>query len=124
MSERKKVALVGLDPSVVAYHKWPGLTPERLEGGLRADVVRFAEHGIDAEICFVDHGETAEATVRAALAATDYDCVLIGAGVRTDPDEFRLFETLVNVVHEAAPGTRICFNTGPTDSVEAVQRWL
>ncbi len=124
MSETKRVALIGLDPAVVEYGKWPGLTPERLEGGLKADVARLAEMGIEAQICFVDHGETAEATVRAALAATRFDCVLIGAGVRTDPDEFRLFETLVNVVHEAAPGTRICFNTGPTDSTDAVKRWI
>jgi hypothetical protein len=50
--------------------------------------------------------------------------VLIGAGVRTNPDEFALFETLVNLVHAKAPQARICFNTGFTDSVAAVQRWV
>lgn len=75
-------------------------------------------------MCFVDRGETAQATVSAALSATRYDVVLIGAGVRADPDNFLLFEKLVNVAHRLAPHAPICFNTGPTDSVAAVQRWL
>jgi hypothetical protein len=124
MTEKKKVLLIGLDPSVVEYAKWPGLTPEKLEGGLRRDVDALEAQGIDAEICFIDHGEKAEATVRAALAKTPPHCVLIGAGVRTDPDEFLMFERLVNVLREAVPDCPICFNTGPTDSVDAVRRHI
>ena len=45
--------------------------------------------------------------------------VLVGAGVRTDIEEFTLFEKLINVVHQLAPSAKICFNTGPTDSVDA-----
>ena len=119
-----KVVLIGLDPAVVVYERWPGLPPEKLEGALRRDQAALKEAGYDARLCFVDHGETAEATVRADLAESGADCVLIGAGVRTDPEEFALFETLVNVVHEAAPAARICFNTGPQDSVAAVRRWI
>ena len=74
----------------------------------------------DASICFVDHDETAEAAVTDVLTRSSYDCVLIGAGVRTSPDEFVLFEKLINVVHQNAPAAKICFNKGPTDSVEAV----
>jgi hypothetical protein len=58
------------------------------------------------------------------LANTDFACILIGAGVRMDTEEFLLFEKLLNTVHEHAPGARICFNTGPTDSVDAVKRWV
>jgi hypothetical protein len=35
-----------------------------------------------------------------------------------------LFEKLVNIVHDHAPHARLCFNTKPTDTAEAVQRWL
>ena len=119
-----KVLMIGLDPSVVNYEKWPGLTAEKLEAGLRRDEASLNELGYSASICFIDHGATAEATIRAALQSTEFDCVLIGAGVRTDPDEFLLFEKAINIVHELAPQARICFNTGPTDSVAAVQRWL
>ncbi|MGB5624906.1 MAG: hypothetical protein WBM61_04175 [Woeseiaceae bacterium] len=44
--------------------------------------------------------------------------------MRTDLEEFFLFEKLVNLLHEKAPGAKICFDTGPTDSVDAVKRWL
>ncbi len=119
----KKVLMIGLDPAVVNYERWPGLTPEKLEAGLRRDEAALNDSGYAAEICFIDHGETAEETVKAKLAETDFDCVMIGAGVRTDTEEFLLFEKLINVLHEHAPAATICFNTGPTDSVDAVKRW-
>jgi len=118
------VLLIGLDPAVVDYDRWPGLTAEKLEAGLRRDEATLNESGYAARICFIDHGETAEEVVKATLAETDFACVLVGAGVRTDNEEFLLFEKLINVVHEHASEARICFNTGPTDSVEAVQRWI
>ena len=120
----KNVLLIGLDPTVVNYDRWPGLTAEKLEAGLRRDETALNEKGYDARICFIDHGETAEEVVKTLLAETDFACVLIGAGVRTDIEEFLLFEKLINVVHEHAPGARLCFNTGPTDSVDAVKRWV
>ncbi len=120
----KNVLLIGLDPAVVNYDRWPGLTAEKLEAGLRRDEATLNEGGYHARICFVDHGETAEDVVTAMLKETDFACILIGAGVRTDSEEFMLFETLINVVHEHAPTAKICFNTGPTDSVDAVKRWI
>ena len=120
----KNVLLIGLNPEVVNYDRWPGLTAEKLEAGLRRDEATLNDSGYAARICFVDHGETAERVVRTTLAETDFACVLVGAGVRTDNEEFLLFEKLINVVHQHAPGAKICFNTGPTDSVEAVQRWI
>lgn len=123
MNDARSVLLIGLDPAVVDFGKWPGMTAEKLAKALEADRKRLEDLGYAAEICFVDHGETAEATVTACLSEKEYAAILVGAGVRTDPDEFRLFETLINVVHRQAPSARICFNTGPTDSVDAVRRW-
>ncbi len=40
------------------------------------------------------------------------------------PSKFLLFEKLVNVVHEHAPQAKLCFNTKPSDTAEAVRRWL
>ena len=119
-----KVLLIGLNPAVVNYEKWPGLTPEKLEMGLRRDESTLNEEGYTASICFIDHGEKAEQIITEQLQQNSYDCVLIGAGVRTDPDEFLLFEKAVNLVHQLAPQARLCFNTGPTDSVDAVKRWI
>ena len=124
MAEAKRVLLIGLDPAVVDYGRWPGLTAEMLEGALGADVARLGELGYDASLCFVDRGETAVARVEEVLRAGRFDAILIGAGVRTDAEHFLLFEALVNAVHAAAPAAKLCFNTGPTDSVEAVRRWV
>ena len=120
---KKRVLMVGWHPSVVNCDKWPGLTPQRLEIALRADETKLNGLGYDAAIGFIHSGETALDQVAAALLETAYDVVLIGAGVRKDDDHFELFEKLVNLVHRAAPNARIAFNTGPTDSDTAVQRW-
>ena len=63
------------------------------------------------------------AVVAQHLDARQFDCVLFGAGLRA-PDCLLLFERLLNVVHSRAPGARLCFNTTPADSAEAVQRWV
>ena len=119
----KKVVMIGWHPSVVDYSKYPGLNAEKLEAALRADETKLRELGYDASIAFIHNGETATDEVTATLKADSYDVVLIGAGVRKDDDHFLLFEKLVNIVHELAPSARIAFNTGPTDSDAAIQRW-
>ena len=44
--------------------------------------------------------------------------------VRTIRKYFLLFEKLINVVHEHAPRAKLCFNTNPGDTAEAVRRWV
>jgi hypothetical protein len=119
----KKVLMIGWHPSVVNYAKYPGLTPEKLEAGLRADETRLAELGYAPTLAFIRSAETAEADLAAHLEGDGFDVVMIGAGVRRDDEHFLVFERLVNVVHAKAPRARIAFNTGPTDSAEAVRRW-
>jgi len=119
----KKVLMVGWHPTVVDYSKYPGLTAEKLEGALRADEKKLNDLGYDASIGFIFSGETATDQLVPILKETAFDVVLIGAGVRKDDDHFLVFEKLVNVVHEYAPQARIAFNTGPTDSDVAIQRW-
>jgi hypothetical protein len=120
----KKVLLVGLLPSVVDFTQVPGLTAEKLTTSLQTQEKALRDMGFDATWCLVDRGETAEAVVRSTLDASAYDVVLIGAGVRTIPGHFMLFEKLVNVVHAHAPSAKICFNTKPDDTSEAVLRWI
>jgi ketopantoate hydroxymethyltransferase len=72
---------------------------------------------------FVDLRETAEAVATRCLKSRSFDCVVIGAGLRASP-QLLLFEKLVNLVHQPAPGARVCFNTTPADTAEAVRRWV
>jgi len=120
----KKILLIGWHPTAVDYDKYPGLTPERLEASLRGDEAALQAQGHDARLGFIHAADTAEATVAELLDAEAFDIVLIGAGVRKDDACFLTFERLVNTVHAHAPGARIAFNTGPTDTAEAVARWL
>ena len=124
MGTKKQVILIGLKPEVADYSNWPDLTPEKLMAALKADEATLNSLGYDAQLCLVDLGETAETVVTQKLTETAFDCVMIGAGVRTVPDKFLLFEKLINIVHQHAPAARICFNTKPSDTAEAVQRWL
>jgi hypothetical protein len=124
MASRAKLLLIGLDPSVVDYSRVPGLTPEKLQKALESDISKLNAEGYEASICFIDHGDTAEATVASALASGGYHCILIGAGVRADPNEFLLFEKLINLIHSQASSAKICFNTGPSDSADAFKRWV
>jgi hypothetical protein len=119
----KKVLMIGWHPSVVDYSKYPGLDADKLEVALRADEKKLNDLGYDASIGFIFSGDSATDKLVESLKRTAYDVVLIGAGVRKDNDHFLVFEALVNVVHEFEPQARIAFNTGPTDSDLAIQRW-
>ena len=70
-----------------------------------------------------DTGETAEAVTRHQLDSRAFDCVLFGAGLRAAP-HLLLFEKLINLAHAQAPGAKLCFNSTPADTAEAVRRWI
>jgi hypothetical protein len=128
MPTSKRVLIIGFDPQYLDFSS-PELAPmnlsaEKVMAGFTAETERLRGLGYEPEGCLVDLGETAEAAVASRLRAKQYDCVIIGAGVRANPKYFLLFERLLNVVHELAPKARIGFNTKPTDTVDAVQRWL
>jgi len=123
----KTVLLIGLDPSLIDFSK-PGYPPdmsaEKVMAGLDASEDELKRLGYKVEMCFTDFGATAEAVVEKALERKAFDCVMIGAGVRTIPANLLLFEKLVNVVHKHAPQAAICFNTLPSDTAAAVKRWV
>lgn len=125
MTRDKKVLMIGLDPKVVDYaHVAVKLDEPTLRARLTADEKRLRDLGYDAKWLLIDRGETAETVVSATLDEETFDCVLVGAGVRTGAPLFLLFERLVNVIHEKAPHAKICFNTVPEDTAASVQRWV
>lgn len=122
------ILTVGLDPALVddsasSRAAFPELDAEVVRAGVAAERARLAELGFTVDVCLLDYGRTAEAVYRAALSGKDYDIVVIGAGVRLDPVLTPLFEVLVGITHELAPGAKLCFNVSPSTTVEAVQRW-
>ena len=119
----KTVLLIGWHPDVVNYEKWPDLTPEKLSRGLEAERAKLIDLGIEASWLLVKDAESGAQDLANRLSGNRYDVVLIGAGVRKDDDHFLVFEKLVNVIHEHAPQARIAFNTNPSDTAAAIQRW-
>ncbi len=119
----KKVLLIGLRSDCVDYEKWPELSVEKLEAAFEKVISDLSNEGYTGIWCLTDQGDTASEQVTTALIDEKPDIVLVGAGVRVDPDLFFLFETVINLIHEHAPKAKIAFNSLPNDSVEAVKRW-
>lgn len=121
------VLLLGYDPETVDFSDPalpPGMTVEKVNAGIAVAMKQFAERGWDADVCFIRPDETAGPTVERQLASKNYDCVVIGGGVRLPARGLTLFETVINAIHKAAPGAAIAFNTRPDDSADAAARWL
>ena len=122
-----RVLLLGYDPVTVDYSDPalpPGMTAEKIQTGIAVAMKQFAERGWEADLGFIRPDEAAGPTLERQLASKNYDCVVIGAGVRLPPRGLALFEVLINAVHKAAPGAAIAFNTRPEDSADAAARWL
>ena len=124
MTARKSVLIIGFEPTLVDYATIPDLDAAKVTAAINADETRLRGLGYEVKLCLIDLGETAEAFVIDRLKREQFNCIVIGAGVRTIPKYFILFEKLINAVHEHAPQAKLCFNTKPSDTAEAVQRWL
>ena len=124
---KARLLLLGLDPDIVDYSKSPvpELTAAKVRSAIEADRANLEALGYSVKTLYVDEGKTAETVLADTLATGKYDCIMIGAGLRIVPPYFLLFEKLINVIHQRAPAsTKLCFNTSPTDTAEAVQRWV
>jgi hypothetical protein len=127
MTDQTSVLVVGLDPTLIDFSQPgypPGMSVAKVLAGMKSSEDELARLGYGVQTCLTDFGDTAVAVVQTQLKRKRFDCVLIGAGVRTNPSHFMLFEQLINVVHEHAPQAKLCFNQLPSDIAEAVKRWL
>lgn len=119
MSAHRNVLLIGFEPSTI-----PGVDATMVNTAIAIGHQRFQAAGIAAEMCLIKPDATAEPQIVAQLTAKDYACVVIGGGLRK-PDEFvELLERVIQLVRQHAPSTPIAFNTNPTTSLDAAQRWL
>ena len=127
MTNEKTVLIVGLDPTLIDFSDPgypPGMSAEKVFAGMKSSEDELTGLGYSLQTCLTDFGETAESVVQNQLKQKQFDCVLIGAGIRVNPSNFILFEKLINVVHAHAPHAKLCFNRMPSDIAEAVRRWL
>ena len=122
-----RILLLGLDPDTVDYSDPalpPGMNAEKVRVGIAVAVKQFTDRGWESDVGFIHPDGTAGPTVERQLRSTNYDCVVIGGGVRLPPRNLALFEIVINAVRKAAPGVAIAFNTRPDDSADAAARWV
>jgi hypothetical protein len=129
MANKKTLLVIGIDPYLIDFTSpefaaFPGMTVEKVNEGIQISLTRLAELGYEAELCWTDFGKTAQQVVQGKLEKTQYEGILIGAGIRVPPSNFLLFEQLINTIYEYGNKAKICFNTNPKDTIESVQRWL
>ena len=123
---KKKVLGLGIDPKLIDVNlaTTSGWDASRVQAAAQDAIRRLMDLGYEVQTCFVDFGETAESVVSDILSREKFDCIMVGAGVRILPQHTVLFEKIINTIHQKAPpSTKICFNTNPSDTVEAVLRW-
>lgn len=89
------VLVIGLDPVRI-----PGWDPAPVVAAITRGHARFAEHGIEADLC---------------LTATD---------AAAEEPLLEFFEQVINLVHRHAPDAAIAFNSTPEDTVDAALRRL
>ena len=123
----KKVLLLGIDPKFIDVNlaTSTGWDTNRVKAVAQEENNKLTQLGYETQVCFIDLGETAESVVSDRLSLENFDCIMIGAGVRLVPQHTVLFEKIINVVHQKAPpSSKLCFNSNPGDSAEAVLRWV
>jgi hypothetical protein len=122
-----RVLMVGIVPEMVDFTDPalpPGMTVEKVHAGIAASMKGFADRGWEVDPGYLRPDETAGPEVERLLGLKQYDCVVIGAGVRLPRPNLTIFEAVVNAVHRAAPNAAIAFNSRPDDSADAAARWL
>jgi hypothetical protein len=101
-----------------------GWDASRVQAAAQDANKRLVELGHEVQICLLDLRETAESVLSDTLLREKFDYILVGAGVRTLPQHTFLFEKIMNTIHQKAPpSSKLCFNTNPADTVEAILRW-
>ena len=123
----KNVLFLGIDPKLIDVNlaNTTGWDANQVKAVAQEANNKLTELGYEVQNCLVDLGETAESVVSDRLSRENFECIMIGAGVRILPQHTVLFEKIINAVHQKAPpSSKICFNTNPGDSAEAVLRWV
>ncbi|SHF09536.1 hypothetical protein SAMN05443144_105164 [Fodinibius roseus] len=123
----KNVLIIGMDPHTIDFTNPEipeGLTAEKIERGTQTTLEKLHSLGYEAELFLIETGATDLNNLEEHLSKKNFDGIVIGNGIRSIATNFILFEQIVNTVHANAPTSKIIFNTLPTNTDEAVKRWL
>jgi hypothetical protein len=120
-----RILFIGQKPETVDFSDPslpPGFDAEKINAGIAVAVAKIEERGWKGDTCMITPDAAGGAMLEEALNRVAYDCVVIGGGLRIPPKGLALFETVVNIIHNAAPTAAIAFNTRPEDTADAAAR--
>lgn len=123
----KKILIIGMNPHSIDFTnpELPQeLNAEIIEKGINATLEKLISMGYDAESFLIETGAVDLSDLAKLLREKNYDGIVVGNGIRGLKVNFILFEQIINMIHTHAPKSKIIFNTLPTDTPEAVKRWL
>jgi hypothetical protein len=126
LSADTHVISIGLHPRALDFSTLPdGVDESSLTVRIERGNTALREAGFDVVLCQVDTApDAAEEQVRAHVQDSQFGLAMIGGGIRMIPENTELFERIVNVLLELSPGIRLCFNTAPDNTVDALRRWI
>jgi len=122
-----RILFVGQKPETVDFTdpSLPsGFDAEKINAGIAVAVAKIQERGWHGDTCMITPDARGSAMLDKALKGVAYDCVVIGGALRLPPKSLALFESVVNIIHRAAPNAAIAFNTRPEDTADAAARQL
>src|ERR1700675_3136722 len=120
-----RILFIGQKPETVDFSDPslpPGFDAEKINAGIVVAGAKIEERGWKGDTYMITPAAAGSAMLEEALKGTPYDCVVIGGGLRIPSKSLALFETVVNIIHKAAPKAAIAFNTRPEDTADAAAR--
>jgi protein-L-isoaspartate O-methyltransferase len=91
---KKKVLLIGVDPKLIdsSLATTTGWDTNRIQAAAQDINKRLMELGYEVQSCLIDPKDTSQGIVLDTLSKEKFDCIIVGAGVRTLPQHTVLFE--------------------------------
>jgi hypothetical protein len=122
-----RILVIGYAPDSVDFEDPaipPGLDATRVAKGIKHDLELMRDRGWEAEHLPIRLDGSLERDISDRLSARNYDCIVVGAGVRMTTRHVAEFEQVIDTIRTCAPMTPIAFNASPDSSGEAAARRL
>jgi hypothetical protein len=120
-----RILTIGLHPNALDYSRFPDLDEPKLLARIEVGNAAMRSAGFDSVSCLVSVSpDAAEREIREHLADGPFAMAMIGGAIRMIPEHTLLFERIINVLSEAAPGIVFRFNTSPETTIDAVRRMV
>ncbi|MBA3912817.1 MAG: hypothetical protein H0X25_02925 [Acidobacteriales bacterium] len=112
-----RILIIGYDPDSVDFSDPgtpPGLDIDKISAGTKDSLKRIEDYGWTGVQCMVRPDDTAGPAVERALSAAEYDCIVIGGGIRLAYNSVPVFENIIDTVRRLAPALRSRSMKDPT----------